>query len=118
MIEIRDAVIANDNPISLTTYLLVMRNAVLIPTMNHNLVPPFSLQEACLYVDETPKHQVANPTIDNHAIVDSETGMRIHLLLNGIFLYFPTQALTLEEIEAWVVFITPDSVAWDPYAPH
>jgi hypothetical protein len=91
--------------------------------MNHKLVPPFLLQEAGLYVDETPTHQVANPTIDNRVIiVNSETGMRIHLLLNGIFLYFPTCALTLEGIEAWdnypIVFLTPDSVAWDPYASH
>jgi hypothetical protein len=99
-----------------------MQKALLIPTMNHNLVAPFLLRETGLYVDETPKYQVANPTIDNNTIVDSETGMRLHLLLNGIFLYFPTCALTLEEIEAWdnypIVFITPKSVAWDPYAPH
>jgi hypothetical protein len=55
-------------------------------------------------------------------IVDSETGMRIHLSLNGIFSSLPTGALTLEEIEDWdtypIVFITPDSIAWDPYASH
>jgi hypothetical protein len=48
--------------------------------------------------------------------------MRIHLSLNGIFSSFPTRALTLEEIEDWenypIVFITPDSVTWDPYASH
>jgi hypothetical protein len=80
------------------------------------------LREAGLYVDETPKHQVANPTVDNHVIVDSETGMRIHLSLNRIFSSFPTRALTLEEIEDRdtypIVFITPDSIAWDPYASH
>jgi hypothetical protein len=83
---------------------------------------PFLLREAGLYVDKTPTRQVANPTVDNHVIVDSETGMRIHLSLNGIFSSFPTRALTLEEIEDWenypIVFITPDSVAWDPYASH
>ena len=60
--------------------------------------------------------------VDNHVIVDSETGMRIHLSLNGIFSSFPTRALTLEEIEDWenypIVFITPDSVTWDPYASY
>ena len=80
-------------------YPLVMRNALLIPTMDHNPSPPFLLREAGLYVDETPKHQIALPVIDNHAIVDSETGMRIHLSLNGIFSCFPRCALTLEEIK-------------------
>jgi hypothetical protein len=55
-------------------------------------------------------------------IVDSETGIRIHLSLNGIFSSFPTRTLTLKEIEDWenypIVFITPDSVAWAPYASH
>ncbi len=80
------------------------------------------IREAGSYVDETPKHQVANPTVDNHVIVDSETGIRIHLSLTGIFSSFPTRALTLKEIEDWenypIVFITPDSVAWVPYASH
>jgi hypothetical protein len=99
-----------------------MQNALLIPMMNHNLIPPFLIREAGLNVDETPKHQVANPRVDNHVIVNSETGMRIHLSLNGIFSSFPTRTLTLKEIEDWenypILFITPDSVAWDPYASH
>ena len=48
--------------------------------------------------------------------------MRIHLSLNGIFSYFPTKVLTLEEVEEWesypVVFITPDGDDWDPYTSH
>jgi hypothetical protein len=90
--------------------------------MDHNLIPPFLLWLAGLQVDETPKHQLALPTVDNHAIYDSETGMRIHLRLNGIFSYFSTQALTLDEIENWdtfpIVFITLDGDAWDPHTPH
>ncbi len=122
MVEIRDAVIAYDNPILHVTYLLVMQNALLIPTMNHSLISPFLLREAGLYVDKTPTHQVANPTVDNHVIVDSETRMIIHSSLNGIFSSFPTRALILEEIEDWdtypIILITPDSIAWDPYASH
>jgi hypothetical protein len=121
-VEIGDTAIAYDDPILHVTYLLVMQNALLISMMNHNLFPLFLIREAGLYVDETPKHQVANPTVDNHVIVDSETGMRIHLSLKRIFSSFPTCALTLKEIEDWeyypIVFITPDSAAWDPYASH
>jgi len=64
--------------------------------MDHNLIPPFLIREAGLYVDETPKSQVGLPTIlDNHVIVDSESGMQIHLALNRIFSYFPMQTLTI-----------------------
>ncbi len=45
-VEIGDVAIAYDDPINLVTYLLVMRNALLIPSMSHNLLPPFLIQEA------------------------------------------------------------------------
>ena len=54
-LEIGDVVIAYDNPISLLTYLLVMRNALLIPSMSHNFLQPFLIREASLFLDETPK---------------------------------------------------------------
>jgi hypothetical protein len=54
MVEIGDAAIAYDNPILHVPYLLEVQNALLIPTMNHNLIPPFLLREEGLYVDETP----------------------------------------------------------------
>ncbi len=41
MVEIGDVALAYDDPISLQTYLLVMRNALLIPTMDHNLASRF-----------------------------------------------------------------------------
>ncbi len=48
--------------------------------------------------------------------------MRIHLKLNGIFSYFTTLALTLDEVENWdtfpIVFITLDGDAWDPQTLH
>jgi hypothetical protein len=41
MVEIRDAANAYGNPILHVTYLLVMQNVLLIPTMDHNMIPPF-----------------------------------------------------------------------------
>jgi hypothetical protein len=87
-VKIGDIAILYNDPISLQTYLLVMRNALLIPMMDHNLIPLFLIQWAGFQVDETPKHQLALPTIDNHAIYDLESRMHIHLKLNGIFPIF------------------------------
>jgi hypothetical protein len=56
MVKIGDVAIVYNDPISLQTYLLVMRNALLIPTIDHNLIPPFLIQLDSLQVDETPKH--------------------------------------------------------------
>jgi len=104
------------------TYLLVMRNALLIPSMSHNLLPPFLIREESLFLDETLKFQSTDLSLDNHTIYDEETGMRIHLQLNGTFSYFPTCPLTLVEQETWddfpVVYLTPDSDRWDPQATH
>jgi hypothetical protein len=61
---------------------------------------------------------VSAPAATNHSIIDSDSGMHIHLDLNGIFSYFPTRQLTLDEMEYWenypVVYLTPDSDRWDP----
>ena len=96
--------------------------SLLIHSRDHNLIPPFLIREAGLLLDETPKHQLEHPTIDNHAIVDPVTGMRIHLSLNEIVSYFRTRRLTSEEIDNWdnypIVFITPDGDAWGPNAEH
>ncbi len=44
MVEIGDAAIAYGDPILHVTYLLVMQNTLLIPTMNHNLISPFLIK--------------------------------------------------------------------------
>ena len=121
-VEIGDVAIAYDDPYSLETYLLVMRNVLLIPSMDHNLLPPFLVREASLFLDETPKFQSTDVSLDNHTIYDEVTGLRIHLQLNGTFSYFVSRSLTLEEQEHWenypVVHLTPDSDQWDPHALH
>ena len=121
-VEIGDVALAYDDPVTLTTYLLVMRNALLIDSMDHNLLPPFLIREASLFLDETPKFQSTNLSRDNHTIYDDETGLRIHLQLNGTFSYFQTRSLTEDEENRWeefpVVFLTPDCDQWDPQSSH
>jgi hypothetical protein len=51
-VEIGDVAIAYDDPITLVTYFLAMRNALLIPSLSHNLLPPFLIREASLFLDE------------------------------------------------------------------
>ncbi len=65
-VEIGDFAIAYDDPISLMTFLLVMRNALLIPSMSHNLLPPLLIREASLFLDETPKFQLTDLSLENH----------------------------------------------------
>ena len=121
-VEIGNVAMAYDCPYTGRTYLLFMPNSLLIPSMDHNLLPPFLIREASLFLDETPKFQSTNLSQNNHTIYDEETGMRIHLQLSGTFSYFPSRKLTAHEEEHCddypIVFLTPDSDRWDPQSRH
>ena len=118
-VPIVDAVIAYDCPYSLKTYLLVARNALYIPSMSHNLIPPFILREAGQQVNEMAKRYADQPTKQHHSIYDPDTKLRIPLNVRGMFSYFPTRSLIQDEIvnngcyEA--IFLTPDSTRWNPH---
>ena len=109
-VRIVDAAIMYFCPYSSKSYLLVMRNALHVPSMNHNLIPPFIMREAGLIVDTTPKIQVVDPTVENHSIYFMDEGLRIPLSLWGVFSYFPTSKpikRMLDECED-VLLLTPD----------
>ncbi len=118
-IPICDAALAYDDPYTHKTYILVARNVLHVPANDHNLMPPFLAREAGLVVNELPKRQAEHPTIEHHSILDPKSQLRIPLQLNGVFSYFPTRALTQDEIENWqdfdVIFLTPDAESWDPH---
>ena len=111
-----DAVVQYDCPYTLQSQLLLIRNALHVPAMSHNLIPPFMLREAGIQVSDTPKIQVADPDVDDHAIVFQETGFRIPLALWGTFSYFPTSKPSLQacvDLED-VYVLTPNR--WDPHS--
>ena len=92
------------------SYILVIRNALHVPSMKHSLLPPFILREAGSMVNETPKIHVDEPTIDDHSITFPETGFRIPMSLWGIFSYFPMSKLTaatIQESEEVCLLIPP-----------
>ena len=121
-VEIGDVAMAYDDPYTGATTILIMRNSLLIDSMDHNLLPPFLIREASLFFHETPKFQSTDASLDNHCIYDEVTGLRIHLQLHGTFSYFATRALNDEEMANWenypVVNLTPNSDNWDPHSLH
>ena len=54
-VSIVDSVIEHDDKCSEETRLLVFYGALLVPSMDHNLVPPFILNESGLEVSTIPK---------------------------------------------------------------
>jgi hypothetical protein len=78
-IRVVDAAVQYDCEHTGASYILVIRNALHVPSMKHNLLPPFILRQAGMVVNEVPKIHVNEPTIEDHSISFPETGFRIPL---------------------------------------
>ena len=87
-VPIVDAAVAYDYPIKGKTYLLLMRNVLHIPEIDHNFIPPFILREGGILVDECPKSLSINPSIDNHSLYCRDADLRIHFDLTNTFSSF------------------------------
>ena len=118
-VPILDSVIAYDCLQYGQTYLLVARNALCVPSMEHNLIPPFILREAGLLLNDTTDKYCNFPSAEDHSLFEEKTGLRIPFTLDGTFSVFESRSLTNDEInnveDFETVFLTPDSNKWDPY---
>ena len=89
-IPIVHAAVQYDCPYNGDSYVLVIRNALHVQSMKHNLIPPFLMREAGVQVRDIPKIHVVDPSTDDHAIYFKEGDFRIPLKLRGTFLMFHT----------------------------
>ncbi|CAJ1938202.1 unnamed protein product [Cylindrotheca closterium] len=100
----------------LQEYILVVPNALHVPYMTHNLIPPFILREKGIQVNNTPKIHLADPSSDDHAIKFDEH-LRIPMKLHGTFSYFVTRKPTVEQLNDadpnHVYMMTPEE--FDPH---
>ena len=110
------AAIVYDCPFTQETYILIFRNALYIPTMDNNLLPPFIMRAGNMIVDDVPKKNCKDPSLDNHCIRFEENDLRIPLQLIGTFSYFHTYLPTSQELyDKDKIFLTPDSMDWNPH---
>ena len=115
-IPIVDAAIAYDCPYKNVTYILLIRNALYIHSMIHNLIPPFIMRAGNIIVNDTPKIHCKSPTANDHSIRFPSCDLRIPLQLIGTFSYFHSRKPEPNEIvECDKLFITPDSTEWNPH---
>lgn len=78
--------------------MLVMHNALHVPTTNHNLTPPFVMREAGMQVCDAPKMQCGEPSQDDHALCFKEGDLRTPMSPHSAFSYFPTSKPTEDEM--------------------
>ena len=123
-VPIVDAAVAYDCPHSMKTYILAFRNALHVPSMNHNLISPFVMREVGLIVNDVPKIHTKEQELNDetHCIAakegDNGVDLKIPLKLDGIFSYFPTRKLTREEVGECeyieTLHLCPEGSNWDP----
>ena len=117
-VPIKDMAVAYDCPYQHKTFLLIFKNALHVPSMNHNLISPFIMEEAGLEVNSKPKIHSNEVTVGDHSFYDSATDLRVPFQLRGIFSYFKTRSLTADEIMNCTtydtVYLSPDSRSWNP----
>ena len=102
-----DAVIRYDCPFTGTVHLLVMRNALYVPAMDHNLLTPFLLRAAGLIVKNTPKKRLDNPQDDDDNAITFEDVPQSAVTLGYIFVLFVVQALKEDVEHPGSVYVVP-----------
>ena len=114
-LKVVDAAVQYDCPYDGATRVFIIRNAVHVPSMENNLVPPFIMREAGVKVNDMPKIQAEEPTVEHHSLYFPETSFRVPLKLWGIFSYFPSSKPSVGVLEQSkeVYTLTPDS-----FNPH
>ena len=121
-VKVVDCAIAHDCPYSGNRRLIIMYNALHVPEMNHNLVPPFVIRRRGNVVSDVPKIHCQHPTENDHTISFEDTDVRITLQLVGTTSYFDSEKPTLDEIaEALesdsILELNLDEEEWDPHNP-
>ena len=115
-VELVDAALKYACSYSGKVKILIIRRELYVPSMTHNLLPPFMLREAGIHINEVPKIHVTSPTEEHHAITFQETNFRIPLTLHRTFSYFPASKPSTQELEEPedVYILTPTT--WNPHS--
>ena len=115
-VELLDAALKYECPYSGEVKILIIRRGLYVPSMTHNLLPPFMLREAGIHINEVPKIHVTSPTEEHHAISFQETNFRIPLSLHFTFSYFPTSKPNIQELEEPEGVYVLTSTIWNPHS--
>ena len=100
--------------------ILVVNQAIYIPTISHNLISTMQVRLNDVKINETPRFLTDEPNELTHSIViptaDSEEPFVIPLSLKGVSSSFPTRKPPLEEYETLPHFtLTSDEPEYDPH---
>ena len=67
-VHIVNALMKWENPINGKVHILMVKNALHVPSMDNNLIPPFLIREAGVKIKDVPKIHVDDPQVEDHNI--------------------------------------------------
>ena len=115
-VPVVDAVLLYECPFKNRSYLMVIHNALYVPSNPDNYIAPFLIREAEIEIDTKAKRHCLEPLVENHSMFFKEEDLRVHFGIVGIVSYFNTRKPTVQEIEELpILHLTPDRPSWDPY---
>ena len=92
--QVVSAAVAYDCPTTGDTYMLVIHQAVAVPSIQHILLSSMHLRDNNVCVNHEPKYLALNPSQEHHSIIIPEANdvpaLHIPLRINGVMSYFPT----------------------------
>ena len=118
------AAVAYTIPTSGAVVMLVIHQAVFVPSLHHNLLCPNQMRLNDVVVNEQPKFLTEQPSESTHAIMipgnDEENlpPLTIPLDLKGLTSCFPTRLPSIEEYESCIHYeLTAEEPFFDPHDP-
>ena len=112
--------LAYDNPMSGTTVIIVVHQAIHVPTMDCDLSCPMQVRMNDVKLDDKPKFPKEDPTDESHAIsCEDNMGTLVNttLSLKGVTSYFLARKPTKHEFENCprieLTYLTPE---WDRHS--
>ena len=117
VVDVVHAAVAYDCDTSGKTYLVILHNALLVPSLQSCLINPFIMRLAGIQVDECPKFLAMVPSMAHHSLYFPDQEIRIPLALDGIVSYFPCRKPRGEEVSnpQIILHLTPQSDHWNPH---
>jgi hypothetical protein len=116
-LDLVSAALAYDCPTTGAATILMIHQAVHVPTMENDLLCPMQMRMNDVEVHECPKFMEAAPSDTSHSLGITQGGeeLRISLGLRGVTSYFPTRKPTSLELATCPRFdLKAEDPEWDP----
>ena len=117
-LRVVNAAVAYERPETGEIIIVMINQAIHMPTLDHNLLSTMQLRLSDMIVNDCPKFLEKNPGDNSHCIICPDpTGepLRIPLRLKGVTSYFTTRKPTEQELlECHQVELTYGDPDWEP----